>query len=113
STRSRPRSRRATSCRRSSLTIPARFPTPLRGEPSGGEGDGGPDGGRGAFLPGHAVAAMRREKQPVAGAKLARLRFARDEETRGAGNEQHKLVVLLIVPLSFGRRLSGRDDPPE
>jgi hypothetical protein len=54
---------------------------------------------------------MRREKQPVAGAKLARLRFARDEETRGAGNEQHKLVVLLIVPLSFGRRLSGRDDP--
>ena len=34
STRSRPRSRRATSCRRSSLTIPARFPPPLRGEPS-------------------------------------------------------------------------------
>jgi hypothetical protein len=32
STRSRPRSRRATSCRRSSLTIPARFPTPFRGE---------------------------------------------------------------------------------
>src|SRR5262245_59613000 len=54
---------------------------------------------------------MRREKQPVAGAKLALLRLVRDEDTRGAGNEQYKLVVLLIVPLAFGRRLSGRDDP--
>ena len=54
---------------------------------------------------------MRREKHPVAGAKLARLRFTRDEEALGAGDEQHKLVVLLIVPLAFRRRLSGRDDP--
>src|SRR5262245_15800892 len=77
----------------------------------GGEVDGEPDRGRVALRPDHAVAAMRREKQPVAGAKLALLRFARDEETRGAGHEQHPLVVLLIVPLSFGRRLSGRYDP--
>ena len=54
---------------------------------------------------------MRREKHPVAGAKLARLRFSRDEEARGAGDEQHKLVVLLVVPLFFGRGLSGRNDP--
>ena len=54
---------------------------------------------------------MRREKHPVAGAKLARFRFARDEEASGAGDEQHKLVVLLVVPLVFGRRLSGRNDP--
>ena len=54
---------------------------------------------------------MRREKQPIAGMKLARLLFARDEETRGAGDEQHKLVVFLIVPLAFRRGLSGRDDP--
>jgi hypothetical protein len=54
---------------------------------------------------------MRREKQPVAGVKRALLRFTRDEEALGAGDEQHKLVVLLIVPLAFRRRLSGRDDP--
>ena len=54
---------------------------------------------------------MRREKHPVAGAKLARLRFTRDEEARGAGDEQHKLVVLLVVPLFFRRGLSGRNDP--
>jgi len=78
---------------------------------SGGEVDGEPDRGRVALRPGHAVAAVRREKHPVAGAKLARLRFARDEDARGAGDEQHKLVVLLVVPLVFGRRLSGRNDP--
>jgi hypothetical protein len=54
---------------------------------------------------------MRREKHPVAGAKLARLRFTRDEEARGAGDEQHKLVVLLVIPLFFRRGLSGRNDP--
>src|SRR5262245_38577287 len=54
---------------------------------------------------------MRREKQPVPGAKLALLRFARDEETRGAGHEQHPLVALLIVPLSFGRRLAAPKVP--
>ena len=54
---------------------------------------------------------MCREQEPVSGRKIALTRFAGDEKARSARHEKHPLVIILIVPLPFRRRLAGRYDP--
>jgi hypothetical protein len=55
--------------------------------------------------------AMGREQDPVAFAELAVFTLAFDAETRCAINDKHELVAVLIVPLAFWRRLTGRHNP--
>ena len=52
--------------------------------------------------------AMGWEQDPVAFAKLPLLAFPLDAEPRAAIHHKHELVAVLIVPLAFRRRLTGR-----
>ena len=54
--------------------------------------------------------AMGREQDPVAFAKFAFLAFPLDAEPRRAIHHKHELVAVLVVPLAFRRRLTGRHD---
>jgi len=69
-----------------------------------------PHGRRVFTRPDHAMTAMGGDEQPVAFRKRPVLGLALDAQTCGAGDEKHKLVACLVVPLVFGRRLTGRDD---
>ena len=57
------------------------------------------------------MAAMGGKQDEIAFAEFPVLSLALDAEPRSALNDQDPLVGLLIVPLTFRRRLSGRDDP--
>ena len=54
--------------------------------------------------------AMGRKQDPVAFAELAVGCLALDAQPRGAGNDKHPLVGLLVVPLALRSRLPGRHD---
>ena len=54
--------------------------------------------------------AMGREQNPVAFAELPFPAFPLDAEPRRAIHHKHELVAVLVVPLAFRRRLTGRHD---
>jgi len=53
---------------------------------------------------------MGRKQDPVAFAKLAVFTLTLDTKPRGAIHQKHEFVAVLIVPLAFRRRLTGRYD---
>ena len=55
--------------------------------------------------------AMGREQDPVAFAEHTVFTLTLDAQARGAGDDKNPLVGVLIVPLAFRRRLTGRHDP--
>src|SRR6478609_9289881 len=61
--------------------------------------------------PGHAVAAMRGEQDPTRFADRPVLAFAFDTQARRAFDQQHPFVGVLVIPLAFRGRLTGRRDP--
>src|SRR5262245_31439435 len=69
-----------------------------------------PDRRRLGARPGHSVPAMDREQNPVTFTELAVFTLTIDAQTRGAIDDKHPLLGLLIVPLTLRRRLTGRHD---
>src|SRR5262245_22541891 len=74
--------------------------------------DSEPDRRRLGARPGHSMPAMDREQNPVTFTELAvfTLTIDIDAQTRGAIDDKHPLLGLLIVPLTLRRRLTGRHD---
>jgi hypothetical protein len=54
--------------------------------------------------------AMSWEQDPIAFAKLAIFTLTLDAQARRTLDHEHPFIGVLIVPLAFRRRLTGRDD---
>jgi hypothetical protein len=53
---------------------------------------------------------MGRKQDPVAFAKRVVIALTLNAQSRSTCDHKHPLVGLLVVPLAFGSRLSGRHD---
>jgi hypothetical protein len=54
---------------------------------------------------------MRGEQDPTRFADRPVLAFAFDTQARRTFDQQHPFVGVLVIPLAFGGRLTGRRDP--